>query len=498
MRRHAPSTRAMRRRDLLRLSLAAPAAALLARHSSAQSAKGVSLRLTVKPNRPLAMIPPDFTGLSYESATLSDPDFFAPDNTQLIGFVRRLGSAGVLRVGGNTSEYSVWMPSGVPANARTQPAGPDTGAHAPPRRPIMPLAIRNLRGFLDVTGWRLIYGLNLGTEVPETVADEAAYVAKEMGPKLVSFQLGNEADLFSHNGLRKPDYDFAQFAAEWRRYLDAVRARVPNAPIGGPDTAVNSDWLAQFAKEFGRDVRLLSQHYYAEGPPADPSATIERLLDPQNARLDTLLEGIRRAREAAPNVPFRLTETNSCYGGGKPGVSDTFASALWGLDLMYRMAAAGAAGINFHGGGYGWYSPIVGTREAGYGARPLYYCMLMFAEAGAGELVSATIDNPTAAPLFDAFAVKGSDGVLKAILINKHVDLDVSLTIPTTGSARMLRLAAPSLEDTHNTTFGDTPVGTAGAWSPNSTESLRSQNGLATVLVPHASAALVTFQWEQS
>lgn len=77
-------------------------------------------------------------------------------------------------------------------------------------------------------------------------------------------------------------------------------------------------------------------------------------------------------------LPFRLAETNSCYQGGKPGVSDTFASALWGVDLMYQLASVGGMGINFHGGGYGWYTPIAGTPQNGFLARPIYYGMLLF------------------------------------------------------------------------------------------------------------------------
>jgi hypothetical protein len=475
------------------MSLAAPAAALLATRSAAQGAPPVPLRLTLKPDRPGVAIPPDFMGLSYESAALSDPTFFAPDNTELIGLMRRLGPAGVLRLGGNTSDYSVWMPSGAPAGVPGQPAGPDTGRAPPPRRPTTPRAILNLRGFLDASGWRLNYGLNIGTEEPKTVADEAAYVAATMGPKLISFQLGNEPDLFGRNGLRSPDYDFAQYAAEWRRYFSAVRARVPNAPFGGPDVTVNSGWVAQFAKEFSRDVRLLSQHYYALGPPSDPSATIDRLLDPRAAGLDTVLDGIRRARAAAPNVPFRLTETNSCYGGGKPGVSNTFAAALWGLDLMYRVAAAGVAGLNFHGGGYGWYSPIAGTREAGFVARPLYYAVLMFAQAAGQQLVPATLDNPSTAPLFAAYGLKSADGLPKCVLINKHADRDVSVSIPGTAAARVLRLRAPGLDDTQGVTFGGARVGPNSAWSPVASEAVAARDTTVALLVPRASAALVSF-----
>ena len=54
------------------------------------------------------------------------------------------------------------------------------------------------------------------------------------------------------------------------------------------------------------------------------------LLGPSE-RLEHQIEQIRQA-VAVANLPYRMTEGNSCFGGGKPEVSDAFASALWGSD----------------------------------------------------------------------------------------------------------------------------------------------------------------------
>src|SRR6185437_977681 len=309
----------MDRRKFLAGSLAVSYAALAAPAGSAGfgSGSGRRLRLTVHANELGNPIAADFTGLSYETSQLSDPTFFSPANGVLAGFHRHLGAAGVLRIGGNTSEYGVWSPNGAPISDVPEAVGPDTGHHAPPRRPVTPLAVRNLRGFLELSGWRLIYGLNMGSESPETVADEAAYVASIMGDRLIAFQLCNEPDLFDRNGLRPASYGYRQFAAEWRRYFHAVRARVPRAPFAGPDTTGKSDWLVSFAQEHEDDVVFLSQHYYAEGPPTDPSMTIERLLGP-SPRLNAALKAAAVARRDT-GLRFRMAETNSCYQGGKPG-----------------------------------------------------------------------------------------------------------------------------------------------------------------------------------
>jgi hypothetical protein len=508
----------MNRRDFIRLSAVSAAALQFPLNPTlgfADASATASTRLTLRPDRLGNKIGEDFTGLSYESAQLGNPIFFSGDNPELPGFIRQLGKSGVLRIGGNTSEYCYWKPgteksAGVQNTEsisadKTNPVafglavGPDKGLTASAAVNITPLAVRNLRDFIDACGWKLIYGLNMGTGTPEAAADEAAYVMDTIGAKLIAFQLCNEPDLFYRNKIRKSDYDFAQFGDEWQRFYQAIRARVPNAPFAGPDTAYNNEWLVPFAKRFKNDAVFLSQHYYAEGPPTDPSMTIERLLRP-NPALEAEFAGMRKTVEES-GLPFRLAETNSCYRGGKPGVSDTFASALWGADLMYQLASAGGTGINFHGGGYGVYTPIAGTREDGFLARPIYYGMLLFAQAGAGQLVESKLDSDanSQVSLFTAYGLRSDSGKIKAAVFNKNVDRGVRLTIvPGERSQRAsaFRLHAPRIDDTTDTTFGGSVVGASGAWSAAHEEQLSVENGAALIDLPAASGALVIFERE--
>jgi hypothetical protein len=249
-----------------------------------------------------------------------------------------------------------------------------------------------------------------------------------------------------------------------------------------------------FAKQFKDEAVFLSQHYYAEGPPTDPSMTIERLLRP-NPKLQAEFEGMKEVMNES-GLPFRLAETNSCYQGGKPGVSDTFASALWGADLMYQLASQGGMGINFHGGGYGWYTPIAGTRANGFLARPIYYGMLLFSQAGAGQLVGTHLEQSEQAPLLTAYALRSITGAIKVAAFNKNLDRGVRLTIDAGKRAQRvsaLRLLAPRADDTTDITFGGAPVGASGAWSATQEEILFGENGAAVIELPAAGAALVTF-----
>lgn len=181
----------MNRRDFVCLSAASAASISLSlrpKLAFAEDVSTTSIRLTIRPDRLGRQIAEDFTGLSYESAQMGNPHFFSGDNAELAGFMRQLGKSGVLRIGGNTSEYCYWAPSSEKANTgsmsgdKTNPVafglavGPDKGLKAPAPVNITPLAVHNLRDFLDACGWKLIYGLNMGTGTPEAAAAEAAAV----------------------------------------------------------------------------------------------------------------------------------------------------------------------------------------------------------------------------------------------------------------------------------------------------------------------------------
>lgn len=73
-----------------------------------QSGASLTARFAVQPGQPGRLINDRLTGLSYETLQLADPAFFSADNRALVAFFRALSPRGVLRIGGNTSDYTVW------------------------------------------------------------------------------------------------------------------------------------------------------------------------------------------------------------------------------------------------------------------------------------------------------------------------------------------------------------------------------------------------------
>lgn len=310
--------------------------------------------LTLGTGGPGPAVPVDFIGLSYEVMQLEDPAFFSPANIGLVQQFRNLAAHGVLRLGGNTSEFSWWK--ATPESRPPQRTSHASDVGEPPPTTIYavtPEAIRNLRGFLDASNWTCIYGLNLGYGTPETDIAEAVYVYQTLGPRLQYFQVGNEVDMFDRHLRDKETWSVDAYLQDWLTIARAVQKACPNASFGLPDVASKVEWLAQIADRWPSlpdkpRVTTLSHHYYAGGPPANPELTAEQLLKP-TPRVTQMAE-MTRGAALRMGARYRMTEGNSCYQGGKPGVSDVLAAALWSADYALRLMSLGYSGINLHGG----------------------------------------------------------------------------------------------------------------------------------------------------
>ena len=479
------------RREFCSITAALGATALSAPHSLMAQPAALQVSLAIDPSTSLANVPVDFMGLSYESGQLAYPDYFSSQNTALIEIFRRLSPAGVLRLGGNLSEFTVWSESepATPPEAGGL-VGPDPGHREPRTFTITPLSIRNLQGFLNATGWRCIYGLNLGGGTPEQALAEGSFVAKALGPQLICVQFGNEPDLFKHRDQGNKPWTYNEFLARWKMFRAAFHEKLPEVAVAGPDTASNQKWVKQFTEDVPKEIVLVTSHYYPEGPPADPRMNIDLLLHPGERFDYSCREALDSAKAAG--LPFRMAEGNSCYNAGKPGVSDTFASALWAGDFCLQMASMGCVGVNLHGGANGFYSPIVGSIGSGFEVRPEFYG-LMLAQQFAGRTLHRTTLEAQGANL-TAYAAGGDGAQGLVAVFNKDArNVEVTLTEASGGFkwATVERLEAPAIDSKLGVTFEGAAVGSDGQFHARAGERLRSHSGKLSVRVPAYSAALI-------
>jgi hypothetical protein len=339
------------RREFLAAAAYTAAAARL--HARGQSKDRVALAIPSEATGP--HVPVDFVGLSYEVQQLSDPTFFSAQNSGLIREFKALSSTGVLRLGGNTSEFAYWRPKPDSPEPEHPPVREVAGEPKAQYYGVTVEAVRKLAEFLQATAWNCIYGIGMGTNTPGRAAEEAVFVAETLGNRLQYFQIGNEADLFDRH-LRVPKaWSVKKYLEEWLTLARSIAARVPAAKFGMPDVASNVSWLAEIADQWPSiqspsRVPTLTHHYYFGGPATNPDVNIPNLLKPATMQKVQNTANIATAAASKIGARVRMTEGNTCYRGGKPGVSDVFAAALWSADYSLLLASNSYSGVNLHGG----------------------------------------------------------------------------------------------------------------------------------------------------
>jgi hypothetical protein len=212
----------------------------------------------------------------------------------------------------------------------------------------------------------------------------------------------------------------------------------------------------------------------------------------------------------------RMTEGNTCYRGGKPGVSDVFAAALWSADYSLLVASNDYSGVNLHGGTgksvansvggslpgdalleakgetpeqiaahpHPFYTPI-GTFGSDYVLEPVAYGLKFAGSFSGGILLKTEFSTKLQATGVNAtaYAAKLPGGRTSVIILNKDAATDLELELgfgrDAIGVVQTETLHAPALDsrEAHITTS-------------TKTESLK--QGKCSVTVPHATGLRVT------
>jgi hypothetical protein len=507
-------------RTTRRRFLATAALTFAATRLRAQQGSQVTFKLSTDATGP--RMPDDFAGLSYEVQQLVDPNFFAASNTGLIDKFKALAPRGVLRLGGNTSEFAWWKAtsnSSEPEHSQTRVV---EGEPKPQYYAVTPEAVQNLAGFLKATAWTCVYGIGMGTNTPKRAAEEAEFVAKALGSSLQYFQIGNEADLFGRH-LRDPNtWSAKAYLEEWLTLTRAISSRMSGAKFGMPDVAADIGWLTEIADlwpsiENPPHVTTLTHHYYFGGPATNPEVNIPNLLKPATMAKVQKTADAATAAAKKMGVRVRMTEGNTCYRGGKPGVSDVFAAALWAADYSLLLASNNYSGINLHGGtgksvanSVGGFLPgdvllkdkgespdqiathphpfytAIATFGSEYVMEPVAYGLKLAEEFSGGSFLQGDFTSQLQATGVNAtsYAAKLPNGHLAVIILNKDAEknAEVNLDFGTgrTGVLEIKTLHAPSLDsrEAHITQSPERYL----------------QDGKHTVTIPRASGVCLTLR----
>jgi hypothetical protein len=449
-------------------------------------------------------IPPGFVGLSLEYTTISPyagsrPAAVDPAFAQLVRGLAP-GQHPVLRIGGDTTDWTWWPVPGMakPAGIRLA-IGPRYGAL--------------LHALAAATGARLILGINLEADSRRIASLEAARLLRALGRNSVeALELGNEPELYGSwpwritpTGRRiigrPPDYGVSAYIRDYRTIASSLpRVNLAGPALGGPE------WISRLEQFINAEPRLalVTVHTYplqeCDTPLVAPTfPTLSRLLAPRASRglAGQLAAAVRAAHRK--RLPLRVDEINSVACGGAPGVSNTFASALWALDTMFALARTGVDGVNVHTFQIATYRLFRTRFHDGRwraAVAPEYYGLLLFARAappGARLLRIARV-----ASSIRAWATRATNGTTHVVLINENPA--AGRVVEVRGSLGGGPAAYEALRGSRLGATGDVSLGTASFGATTLTGVLpaprrifvRPQRGAYVVRVPAASALMLT------
>ncbi len=454
--------------------------------------QGTPVNVSIAARPAGSAVPTDFLGLSFEVRSLPAIAGYA-DRGNLVALLRSLGP-GVMRFGGiSADEQAAWVGNGA----------------AQPRWARVAIDEADLAGLATLaqeTGWRVLLTVNLGHYDPAAAALEAAAAHRLLGSALEGIEIGNEPDLLVRKHLRGPGWGIVAYGPQARAYRAAIAAAAPGTPIAGPDPSTGVaglGWLRTVASSPTLRPALLTDHYYPLSS-CGYRPTVSELLSPnvRRAESDMLGKAVEIAR--AHGLALRMDETNNVSCEGEPGVSDTFASALWALDYAARVASAGVAGLNFHDllDKTDAYSALFAPTPAALGAgalhaAPEWYALLAARALLGGRPLPATVAGDAPEEL-SASAVRGPGGQLRLVLVDYDPPGDsplaVRLHVPRgLGGGSVLRLTAPSPTATSGVLLGGRAVAPDGTFTlPSALPRVSGRAGSLAVGMPPDSAAVVT------
>jgi hypothetical protein len=372
--------------------------------------------------------------------------------------------------------------------------------------------LRRLARLTALSGWRVLLTLGMAHFEPLPVAHEAAAARATLGRTLAAVELGNEPDAYMRHALREAPWTFAQYAAQAKQYLGTVEQAAPGVALAGPDvsgSAVFGGWGTGEAAAL--KPRVLTGHHYPLGCHDLIAPSIERLLSPQTRIAeDRSLERYMRVSRAA-RIGFRLDETNSVSCGGRAGVSDTFAAALWAASYIARSMAAGVAGINFHGdiANCSGYAPLCAPNPQRLAAgalsvRPEWYALLLARQlVGDRALrirVRAGVPRGATGPNLTVTALRAPGGRLHVLVVDDDPPGSARVLLHLHvgrryDSARELALTAPSPAASAVVRLGGRSVLADGSWDePQRLPSFTRRGRLISVPVAPSSAMLLTLR----
>jgi hypothetical protein len=430
--------------------------------------------LTVAPNASTVLVPSSFFGISTEYRTLPMFEVNTPVFERVLSLLHVAGDGPlILRIGGDSADHAFYYPRWRPM--------PDWAYELTPRY------LSRLKALVVRDRVKLIVDLNLVTDTPVIAAAWARAAETSLPHGILGFEIGNEPDLYSRrfwvDTVARSPFDARRFPVEmtpesyvqdFAAYAHVLGESAPDVQLIGPAVAhprVSLPFISALIADQRPELGMVTGHLYpysacVKNPRSSSYPSVSHILSRHatSAFQTDIASAVATAHAA--RLEFRLTEFNSVTCGGKPGVSDTFATALWAPDALFTAMRAGANGANLHirpnavNGAFA-------VNQRGLVTRPLLYGLLMFTRTlgPQAQLVKVHLAAPRSVDL-SGWAVRVKNGILHVLLIDKSSrSVRVDLRLPATAPASIQRLLAPSPYSRSGVTLNGQQLNYAGQWT---------------------------------
>jgi hypothetical protein len=356
-------------------------------------------------------VPADYLGLSIEWSMVQH--WFGTTRTSvrtsLVNLLNSLkltaGTAGVLRIGGNSQDGYQWRETGSTAGnslfSGTINAGLVDAVFEVARR----------------SGWTVILGLNLRNNDPVMAQRLAKYaLGQDTTGKLLAFELGNEPNAQLNEGA---------YLARFQAYVEQLDSdpATADAPITGPAISENADvaWAHDLWARYRSSGRMpfTTWHDYSNAPNLGSLLRTSEITD-FNTRISAMDAAVGRRNH-------RMGEGNDTGNGGLDNVSNVHGKSAWLIDTLLDGAARGLRGYHNHawdGFHYpadnrtAWYTPFV-IRNGLASPRPGFYALALFKYAPGKRFCAVSTSNASGQLVRTWALVNPSTNHIYAYVINK-------------------------------------------------------------------------------
>ena len=323
------------------------------------------------------IISPSFAGFGLEPSNLYSFAGSREQNDLSINLLQILANyTGVpphFRIGGNTQDTMVYVADYTRWGLYTNPNPQGNGQVPWDLYTFGPRYFEALDRF--PAGTPITFGLSLSydfanwTDEIVATADAARSLLRQT--KLVSFEIGNEPNLYLQNEFRNGSWSGEVYTREWRSRADAVYQQVlkPNnipanffEPTCTSSTIGTTFEITQLAREYGilspassspnstlPYVAVWNQHdyYYYRGI-SDYNLDLETLMDLSTTPGQFQQWAAQVQQAFQTGFPYVLREYASVGPEGEQGLSETFGATLWTLNAMLYFATLNITSVQFH------------------------------------------------------------------------------------------------------------------------------------------------------